>query len=147
MRGALGVLPLARGSRVLLEVDTVQIGGIAHRVAGCEPFGDGFVLALEDVTDRDAAAALRGQLVEVPRAAISLDPGEYLVADLIGLAAVDPAGAALGTIAEILQLPAHDVLVIRDGDRERLVPLVDAFLREVDLPGGRVVLDPPEEED
>ncbi len=67
-------------------------------------------------------------------------PGEYYFADLIGLTAVNREGDALGQVAEILELPAHPVLVLR-GERERLVPLVRERLIRVDLDAGRVTLD------
>ena len=52
----------------------------------------------------------------------------------------DRKGAALGRVKEVLDLPAHPVLVL-DGDRERLVPLVPERLVTVDLDAGRVTLD------
>jgi 16S rRNA processing protein RimM len=67
-------------------------------------------------------------------------PGEFYWHDLIGLDAFSPTGNALGRVAEILELPAHPVLVLR-GDRERLVPLVPDRLVAVDLEGGRMTLD------
>ena len=66
--------------------------------------------------------------------------GEYYFADLVGLAAVNLEGDALGQVAEILELPAHPVLVLR-GERERLVPLVRERLIKVDLDAGRMTLD------
>ena len=67
-------------------------------------------------------------------------PGEHYFADLIGLAAVNREGDALGEVADILELPAHPVLVLR-GERERLVPLVPERLIKVDLDAGRMTLD------
>ena len=67
-------------------------------------------------------------------------PGEFYWHDLIGLDAFSPTGDALGRVAEILELPAHPVLVLR-GERERLVPLVPQRLVSVDLAAGRLTLD------
>ena len=154
LRGALGVLPLAAGSRALLGATEVALLGEGaprrHRVLSVRDFEAGFLLELEGV-DRAAADALRGATVCMDRGALTLAPGEYFVADLVGCAAEDPAGRSLGTVREILPLPAHDVLALvrmdADGvERERLVPLVDAFVVEVDVGARRVVLDPPEEE-
>jgi 16S rRNA processing protein RimM len=100
-----------------------------------------FAVQLGDVADRDAAGALRGEELWVPRAELPpTAPGEYYFADLIGLKAVNREGDPLGQVAEILELPAHPVLVLR-GERERLVPLVPARLLKVDLDAGRVTLD------
>ena len=158
VRGALGVLPLAAGSRSLLEAREVVLASAEgparrYRVVSVRDFEAGFLLELEGV-DRAAAEALRGATVGMERAVLArtLEPGEYFVADLVGCAVEDPAGRSLGTVREILPLPAHDVLVLvrldaAGAERERLVPLVDAFLVEVDVGARRVVLDPPEEED
>jgi len=68
------------------------------------------------------------------------DPGEFYWHDLIGLDAFGQSGTPLGRVAEILELPAHPVIVLK-GDRERLVPLVAERLVEVDLDAGRLTLD------
>jgi 16S rRNA processing protein RimM len=93
------------------------------------------------IASREAATGLRGTKVWVPRADLPpAAPGEYYFADLIGLKAVNREGDALGVVADILELPAHPVLVLR-GERERLVPLVPERLIKVDLDAGRVTLD------
>jgi 16S rRNA processing protein RimM len=150
VRGALKVLAFDSGSTVLLEVDKVWLGVSAtrpHTVLDCQPAQAGFVLVLEGVADRDAAEAQRGVLLWVSRHDLSLGEGEYLIADLVGCTAVDVAGVLLGTVSEVLPMPAQDVIVLRSpGGGERMVPLVDAFVREVDLDGRRLVLDPPHED-
>jgi 16S rRNA processing protein RimM len=96
---------------------------------------------VEGVSDRDAAAGLRGMELWVRRADLPpAEPGEYYFADLIGLEAVNAQGEPLGRVAEILELPAHPVLVVR-GERERLIPLVRERLLGVNLDAGRMTLD------
>jgi len=96
---------------------------------------------VEGIADRDAAASLRGMELWVRRADLPpAGPREYYFADLIGLEAVNRGGEPLGRVAEILELPAHPVLVLR-GERERLVPLVRERLIDVDLGAGRMTLD------
>ena len=73
------------------------------------------------------------------------DADEWYDHQLVGLAAVDPAGAALGAVADVVHAPASDLLVVRDADdREHLVPFVREMVPAVDVPGGRVVVDAPE---
>ncbi len=155
VKGALGVLPLAEGSHALLDAREVVLAGSdeprRYRVVSVRDFEKGFLLELEGV-DRAHAEALRGATVCMDRSDLPLEPGEYFVADLVGCAAEDPAGRPLGTVREILPLPAHDVLaIVRSDDdgkeRERLVPLVEAFVVAVDVAARRIVLDPPEEDD
>jgi 16S rRNA processing protein RimM len=96
---------------------------------------------VEGIATRDAAVALRGAEVWVRRADLPPPPpGEYYFADLIGLQAVNREGDALGRVADIVELPAHPVVVLQ-GERERLVPLVPERLIGVDLDAGRITLD------
>jgi 16S rRNA processing protein RimM len=93
------------------------------------------------VETREAAQALTGAEVLVERAELPpTAPGEYYWHDLIGLDAYSPQGVPLGRVAGILDLPAHPVLLL-EGDRERLVPLVPERLAGVDLDAGRLTLD------
>jgi 16S rRNA processing protein RimM len=96
--------------------------------------------------DRDAAEALRGTLlvVDTDDDPPLEDPDEFHDHELVGLAAVTTSGASAGEVADVLHLPGQDVLVLTTpAGREALVPFVAEIVPEVDLAGGRVVLDPP----
>ena len=96
------------------------------------------VARLEGCDDRDAAAALRGKLVAVPREALPrTQSGEYYWADLIGLKVANTAGQDLGQVTGMLQTGANDVLVVA-GERERLIPFIAEVIREVDPAAGIV---------
>jgi 16S rRNA processing protein RimM len=103
--------------------------------------GSGVAVCLEGVDTREAAQALNGAEVRVERAELPpTAPGEYYWHDLMGLDAFTPGGGPLGRVAGILDLPAHPVLVL-EGDRERLVPLVGERIVAVDIDAGRLTLD------
>jgi 16S rRNA processing protein RimM len=103
--------------------------------------GSGVAVRLEGIGSREAAQGLTGAEVRVDRAQLPpADPGEVYWHDLVGLEASTPEGVPLGRVSGILDLPAHPVLVIQ-GDRERLVPLVRERVSGVDLEAGRLVLD------
>lgn len=104
------------------------------------------LVAFEGVLDRNVAEALRGTFVGVDRADVTAptDPEEFHDHQLVGLAVVTSAGERLGEIVRIDHAPAADLLVLRrPGDRDVLIPFVRAIVPEVDLAGGRVVVDPP----
>jgi 16S rRNA processing protein RimM len=106
----------------------------------------GLVVAFTGVDDPDAAAALRDTLLVVDSATLPAlaDPDEFYDHQLVGLAAVLPAGAPLGTVGDVLHTPGGDLLAIRDeAGTERLVPFVRAIVPAVDLAAGRLVVDPP----
>ena len=71
----------------------------------------GAIARFAEVADRNAAEALRGTTLTVPRSALPpLGEGEYYHADLIGLPAVSTEGAALGTCIAVDNFGAGDVL-------------------------------------
>ncbi len=106
----------------------------------------GAILAtVADVRDRDAAEALRGTRLYVPRGRLP-EPaaGEFYHADLIGLPVADKAGAMLGRITAIHNFGAGDVVEIETGSgRSVLMPLRPEFVPRIDLGAGRIVADPP----
>lgn len=108
-----------------------------------------FLVRLNGVSDRDQAELLRGQRIAVPRSSLpALEPDrEFYWRDLIGLTVVDGAGRSLGRVLRLLETGAHDVLVIGSdgGQGETLIPFVDVFVEAVDLDGGRIQVDWPEE--
>ncbi|WP_175510283.1 ribosome maturation factor RimM [Micromonospora phaseoli] len=104
------------------------------------------LVAFEGVLDRDVAEALRGTLLTVDSADVAPpeDPEEFHDHQLVGLAVVNPAGERLGEVVRIDHAPASDLLVLRRPEgRTALIPFVKAIVSEVDLAGGRVVVDPP----
>ena len=119
----------------------VQVGGTERRLTSARDAGKGAVARLEGVSDRSAAEALRGSLVEVERSALpSLDEDEYYHADLIGLAAEDAVGTPVGTVVAVENFGAGDLLEIESKDGKRgLIPFRDGI---ADLKDGRIILDP-----
>jgi 16S rRNA processing protein RimM len=143
IRGELRVILYNPESTLLTEVRSIRIGEQAHEIAVARPVKDAVLLRLVDLDDRNQADILRGQVVSVARSLVPLQEGEVLVADLIGCEAVLPDGSPYGTI-EAVEPGPQDRLVIRQGDVERLLPLVPEFVGDVDLDAGRVVVTPPE---
>jgi 16S rRNA processing protein RimM len=105
--------------------------------------GKGLVGELPGVADRDAAVALIGTEIWVTRAALPAPkPGEYYWSDLEGTEVVTVEGVALGRVSHLIATGANDVLIVRDGERERLIPfLVGSYVTSVDLQGGRLTVD------
>ncbi len=151
IRGEVLAVSIDPSSETLGAVEQVWIGGRRYVVVAARPVGGAYLLALEGLTDRDAAAALRGQVVEVARDDLELDDDDVLYADLVGCQCQLPDGRPWGTIVAI-ELGPQDRLVIHDdqhedgspGAVERLLPLVDAFIADVDRDRRIVVVTPPD---
>ena len=128
----------------LREAGTAQWREVAPLAARVH---SGLVLAqLGAIDTREAALALRGAEIGVPRAAMpALEGGALYWSDLIGLAVVNRAGIALGTVAEVQEYGAHPVLRVapgpEEGRAERLIPLVAAHVDRIDLAARRIDVD------
>ena len=102
----------------------------------------GIVMQMPGVDDRDAAEALRGSEIHVPRSALpSPKPGQYYWVDLEGLRVVNTDGVDFGTVSHLFSTGANDVLVAQ-GDRERMIPFLEPdYIVSVDFDAGRVTVD------
>jgi 16S rRNA processing protein RimM len=123
-------------------------GSQAFRLAirEAKEHSDVIVASSEDVPDRNAAEALRGARVFVPRSSFpTAGDDEYYWVDLIGLAVVNREGVALGSVRELLASGPQTTLVLdatEDGKPvERMVPFVSAFVDQVDLAGRLITVD------
>ena len=113
------------------------------------PLQGALAARLGGVATREAAEALKGTRLYVPRARLpALGEDEFYHADLIGLAVYDAGGGRVGSIRAVQDHGAGDILEIaRPGAAELLVPFTRAAVPMVDIAGGRVVIDPPAEDD
>lgn len=99
------------------------------------------LVAFEGINDVDAARALVPAELDVARADAPLAEGEYFDDDLIGCRVLDPAGIDRGEVLAVQHYPTQDMLVV--GRARALLPLVRAFVRQVDLAGRTIYVDVP----
>lgn len=116
----------------------------ATTVESVRPHRDRLLVTLAGVADRESAERLRGLYVLAPGAtAHALPDDEFYAHELVGLAVFTLDGAKVGEVVGILETGGTDVLrVVGDGP-ERLVPMSRAIVVSIDVPGGRIVIDPP----
>lgn len=134
---------IARNVRTLL-IGKERVAYTLRRLAEHKP---GLLIAdLQGVATREAADELRGAEIYIRAAeAAPLDPDEFFLHDLPGLAAQTEDAQPIGKVREVLETGAGPILVItRPGQPDALVPMVRDFIVELDIPGGRVVIRPIE---
>ena len=101
----------------------------------------GVLLTLPGIEDRDAADALAGAEIWVPRERLPPPkPGEYYWVDLEGLRVVNREGVVLGTVSHLFETAGNDVIVVT-GERERLIPFLEDFMLGVDFETGVMTVD------
>jgi 16S rRNA processing protein RimM len=121
------------------------------KVLAAKVQGNTLVAQLAGIESREAAAALRGLEIGVPREQLPDAAGdEFYWADLIGLKVVNTEQQELGRVVRILQTGANDVLVVvdeEDKERERgaareiLIPFIADAIKQVDIAAGLIAVD------
>ena len=125
---------LARHSRL-------YVGGRELELHDVKEGGKTAIARFEGVSDRTAAEALRGSLVEIDRDDLpALEDGEYYHADIVGMPCIDERGTSLGTVVAVENFGAGDLLEVELPDGKRsLIPFREPIAR---LAENSVVLDP-----
>lgn len=113
------------------------------KVVSGQRHGNVVVAELESISDRDAALALMGAKILIRKQQLPKPkPGEYYWADLVGLRVETESGLKLGIVDHLLETGANDVLVVRDGERERLIPFLQRqTVLQIDLAAGVMIVD------
>jgi len=101
-----------------------------------------FHAKFEGVNDRDAAFALKGKTIAVPRDQFpDAEEDEYYWVDLIGLEVLNLDNEYLGKVTELMETGANDVLVVKDDKLQRLIPFVARHVTKVDLQQKQIIVD------
>ena len=151
VRGEVAVEPLGVDAELLAEAETLTVRPagrevVEHRVDGVRPGSRGCMLVrLEGIADRETAAALGGSEILLDEAELpALEDDEYYFFELVGLEVVDGAGASLGRVSSLFCAGASDVAVVTRPEGEWMCPVVHDIVREIDVAGGRLVVEPIE---
>lgn len=154
VRGAIKVQPLSTDPAALLDHRQWWLRTRAQPsqwqprvVQSARMHGAALVAQVEGIDTREAAAALRGAEVGIPRDDLpELPPGEYYQDDLVGMRVENREGVALGRVAGFAESGAHPLLQVADGAGvERLIPWVGQYVIQVDVDAGRIDVDWPAE--
>jgi len=121
------------------------------KIGAARPGKDCLIARIVGVADRSAEEGLRNVKLYVARDKLPAidEPETYYHADLIGLAAVGPNGAAFGRVVAVQNFGAGDLLEIAPaaGGPTVLLPFTDAMVPVVDVAGRRIVVNLPAERD
>ncbi len=150
VRGEVRFLPhappcptLRPGLRVTLRKTDASEEGFALRQV--RPHASGRLLKFVEVESRNRAETLRGASLFVAETDLpQLRAGEFYHYQVIGLPIRTLTQESIGTIAEILTTPGHDVFVVRNGPNEYLIPVVEEVIRMIAIEDRQVIIDPPE---
>lgn len=150
--GWVRVFPYTEDLNGLLDYPIWWLGGgngdwLKFEVAAGEVHGSILVALLDQYTDREAAAQLKGLQIAVPRSQLPVLSGNgkdgYYWTDLVGLEVVNLQGEELGKVAGLLETGANDVLQVQNPKDEtaRLIPFIDQVIVNVNFTAGRITVD------
>lgn len=106
---------------------------IPVKVLHASVFKQFVIMELDGVNDIDAAMLLRNTVIYADRSDFHLDEGDYFIADLLGLPVMDiTTECVYGTLKEVINRGASDIYVIDTPAGERMMPVVDEFVKRID---------------
>jgi len=147
IRGWVKIQPYTENLDSLLDYRSWWIGreGGPWReveVRQCEAHNKTLAAELPDCPDRNAAEKLKGLLIAIPRSNLPQQSNdEYYWSDLIGLAVVNEAGVQLGTVSNLLDTGANQVLIVKGDSGEILIPFVASAIKQVDMKNKTIRVD------
>ena len=149
VRGSIRVQPLCADPATLLDLPHWWLrrrdadDWSPHSIVGCRLHSGAIVAEIEGVATREAAGALRGAHVGVPRECLPPpDADEYYRADLVGMSVVNRDGRVLGLVVDFVDSGAHPILRVAAADGvERLIPWVAQYVDRVDVDAARIEVD------
>lgn len=144
LAGHVKVLPHTSNPERFAVGAELLVDGVPRRVeAMITPRGYP-VVRFSGIPGREGAETLRGAAIEIEAEALPPPPeGSHYVHDILGLAVVTTAGERIGELVDVLATGANDVYVVqREGEPDVLIPATAEVVREVDLDGRRLVIEP-----
>ena len=135
VRGEVKIQVWLDSPEFLKSFKTIYIDGNPVKVLGGK-IHKGFLIALlENISDVNAAMALKNKTVFIDRKDAKLGKGEYFLQDIIGAKVVDEDGNEVGVLKEIFETPSAPVYVIK-GETEHMIPAVPEFILSTDTEAG-----------
>jgi len=137
--GEVRILPWSDSPDFLRGFSRVFIDGKEYKLLRTRVHKGMALALLEGFTNPEDAMVLKNRTVMIARADAHLPEGRVFVEDLIGLPVFDVRRERIiGTLEEVMNLPAGDVYRVKGGKGDILIPAVPAFLRGADLDKGEI---------
>lgn len=132
IHGEVKILPWADGPEFLLDFEELFIDGRAYAVEAARVHKTCVLAKLRGIDTPEAVLPLRGRKVCIDRSRAQLPEGRVFIADLLGCRVLDETRGELGTVVDVLCLPASEVYVVK-GEKSYLIPSVKQFVKEIDI--------------
>jgi 16S rRNA processing protein RimM len=146
LAGYLRIWSYAESEKSFLNAGTVFLrcdSGEVHdfRIVSVRPHKNIYLMKLKNLAASDDAEKYRGAEILIRKDSVEReDEDDYFWHELLGLQVYLNTGRHIGTISQILQTGSNDVYVVREGEREYLIPGIYDVVEEIDLSGGKMII-------
>ena len=140
LKGELKFFPTDQEDLGVQNDQRILLGEATFKIKSVRGANSPFIIKFEGVDSIEAAQSLAGQEVLVAREDFeSLPEGEYYRFEIEGLKVFDDTGKYYGVIEDIIETGSNDVYVVRENDKEWLVPMIDSVVQSIDLEQGKLI--------
>lgn len=139
VRGEIKIMPWADSPEFLLKFKTLYIGERGFKVQSSRVHKNMVLAKMEGIDDVNDAMSLKNKTVCIDRDDVKLPKGRFFISDIIGAEVVNENGDMIGVLADVMEMPAQNIYVVR-GEREIMIPAVDEFILETDVENGRITV-------
>ena len=140
LKGELKFFPTDQEDLEVQSDQQILLGEATFKIKYIRSAKSPFIIKFEGVDSIEAAQSLAGQEVLVAREDFeSLPEGEYYRFEIEGLRVFDDTEKYYGVIEDIIETGSNDVYVVRENDKEWLVPMIDSVVQSIDLEQGKLI--------
>ena len=140
-KGELRVLPFLDFFEHLEKLDFVYIQDKKFEVQGIRAHNKFIALKLKGCDSIDSGKEFIGRSVEVPEDSIKkLSKDQFYWHDILGLSVFDEEGNSYGQIKEVFPTGSNDVFVLKEKEKEILIPATKDVIKEINLKEKKVII-------
>jgi len=133
VRGEVKIDVYCDSAAFLAQFPVLYLQGAPRKVLSARPHKHFLLVQFEGVLTVQDAMALKNQLVFLDKADVTLPEGQYFYEEIFGFRVYDAfLEREIGVLDRVLQYPAQDIYVVKDGQREILIPAVAPFYERLD---------------
>jgi 16S rRNA processing protein RimM len=146
LEGLLRIVPFSSSEEPFFNAGTVCLKRHSGEtdsfsVSSVRPHKTILLMKLDGLDSVEQAEAYRGAEILVAREDLGpVEEDEYYWDELLHLEVFLDSGEYLGTLTQIIPTKANDIYVVRNGEREQMIPATREAIREIDLEGGKMVV-------
>lgn len=120
----------ATGEKIILTVTKVS-----------RLVGEKYTIEFSEIKNKTEASILHNGIIKVNRNILGLADGEYLLQDLLEMKVFLEDDTFIGTVTEVFDTAAHDIIVVTDNDYEAMIPKIEPFIKDINFSENKIVVD------